>query len=234
MWLVSLPIAAGWGNTACDGAGSRGGRRVGRGADGGPNPAYWLRSLSARVFPIRGPAGGGPRSGGVGMRVVTARWVAGSVAAVSVALIAGALVLALVDRHRVSATLTGWDDVFTQVTDLALPVVGFVLASRRPANRIGWLFLAAGLALALRAFSHHYGLHALLVAPGSLPGGRVAMWVSNWIWPVPFAMLAFAFLLFPDGQLRSLRWRPAAWFAGGACTLAMAATLVTASHAWAH
>jgi len=168
------------------------------------------------------------------MRVVTARWVAGSVAAVSVALIAGALVLALVDRHRVSAALTGWDDVFTQVTDLALPVVGFVLASRRPANRIGWLFLAAGLALALRAFSHHYGLHALLVAPGSLPGGRVAMWVSNWIWPVPFAMLAFAFLLFPDGQLRSLRWRPAAWFAGGACTLAMAATLVTATRLWAH
>jgi signal transduction histidine kinase len=168
------------------------------------------------------------------MKVVTARWVAGGVAAVSVALLAGGLVLAVVDRHRVSAGLTGWDDVFTQVTDLALPVVGFVLASRRPANRIGWLFLAAGLALALRAFAHHYGLHALLVAPGSLPGGRAAMWVSNWIWPIPFAMLAFAFLLFPDGQLRSPRWRPAAWFVAGALTLATAATLVTATRLWAH
>jgi hypothetical protein len=28
-------------------------------------------------------------------------------------------------------------------------VVGFVLASRRPANKIGWIFLAAGLLLGL-------------------------------------------------------------------------------------
>jgi len=168
------------------------------------------------------------------MRVLTARWVAGGAAAASVALIAGALALSFADRHAVSAGLTGWDDVFTQVTDLALPAVGFVLASRRPGNRIGWLFLAAGLALGLRAFAHHYGLHVLLVAPGWLPGGRAAMWVSNWIWPIPFAMLAFAFLLFPDGQLPSSRWRPAAWFVGGALTLATAATLVTATRLWAH
>jgi hypothetical protein len=39
-----------------------------------------------------------------------------------------------------------------QVVNLAVPVVGFALASRRPANRIGWLFLTAGLVLALDAF----------------------------------------------------------------------------------
>jgi len=60
------------------------------------------------------------------------------------------------------------------------------------------------------------------------------MWVSNWIWPIPLAMLAFAFLLFPDGLLRSPRWRPAAWFVGGALTLAMVAALVTATRLWAH
>ena len=168
------------------------------------------------------------------MRVVTARWVAGGVAAASVALIAGALALWYVDRHRVSAALTGWDDVFGLVTYLALPVVGFVLASRRPGNRIGWLFLAAGLALALRAFAHHYGLHALVVAPGSLPGGRAAMWVSNWIWPVPLAMLTFVFLLFPTGRLRTRRWRPAAWFVGGAFAVATADVLVTATRIWSH
>jgi signal transduction histidine kinase len=168
------------------------------------------------------------------MRVLTARWVAGGVAAVSVALIAGALALALVDRHRVSASLTGWDDFFGLVTDVALPVVGFVLASRRPGNRIGWLFLAGGLALALRAFAHHYGLHVLVAAPGSLPGGRVAIWFSNWIWPIPLASLAFVFLLFPDGHLRSPRWRPAAWFVGGAFALVTADALVTATRIWSH
>jgi len=168
------------------------------------------------------------------MRDVTARWVAGGVAAASVALIAGALALSIVDRHTVSPSLTGWDDVFTLVNDLALPVVGFVLASRRPANRIGWLFLAGGLALALRAFAHHYGLHTLVAVPGSLPAGRAAMWGSNWVWTIPLAMLAFVFLLFPTGRLRSPRWRPAAWFVGGTFTLATAEALVSATRIWSH
>jgi signal transduction histidine kinase len=168
------------------------------------------------------------------MKVQTARWVAGGVAAVSVALMAGSLALALADRHLVSARLAGWDDFLGQVTDLALPVVGFVLASRRPRNRIGWLFLAAALALGLRAFLHRYGLHALKAAPGSLPAGRAAMWLSNWIWVIPLAMLAFVFLLFPTGRLRTRRWRPAAWFVGGAFALTTAGALVTADRFWAH
>ena len=232
IWLTSLPIAAGRATlpvmmrVAAAGAGWGWGRR---GAQIG-----MLAALALRGSCPSGTCGGGVGAGGWGMRVVTARSVAGGVAAVSVALLAAGLALALVDRHRVSAALTGWDDVFTQVTDLALPVVGFVLASRRPGNRIGWLFLAAGLTLVLRAFCHHYGLHALLVAAGSLPGGRAAMWISNWIWPIPLVVLAFAFLLFPDGRLRSPRWRPAAWFVGGALTLAMAAALVTATRLWTH
>jgi signal transduction histidine kinase len=168
------------------------------------------------------------------MKILTARWLAGGVAAVSVALIAGSLALAVADRHLVSARLVGWDDFFGQVTGLALPAVGFVLASRRPRNRIGWLFLAAALALSLRAFSHHYGLHALKVAPGSLSAGRAAMWLSNWIWVIPLAMLAFVFLLFPTGRLRTPRWRPAAWFVGGALALTTAGALVSASRNWAH
>jgi hypothetical protein len=61
-------------------------------------------------------------------------WVAGSAAAASAALIIGAVVLAYVDRHRVHGNLTSWDfsDVFANVTSLGVPVVGFVLASRRP------------------------------------------------------------------------------------------------------
>jgi signal transduction histidine kinase len=168
------------------------------------------------------------------MKVLTARWLAGGVAAVSVALIAGSLALAVAGGHLVSARLAGWDDFFGQVTDLALPAVGFVLAYLRPRNRIGWLFLAAALALGLRTFSHHYGLHALKVAPGSLPAGRAAMWLSNWIWVIPLAMLAFVFLLFPTGRLRTRRWRPAAWFVGGTLALTTAGALVSASRNWAH
>jgi signal transduction histidine kinase len=168
------------------------------------------------------------------MRVRTARWVAGCVAAVSVALIIGALALAYVDRHRVAANLTGWDysDIVGQVANLAVPVVGYILASRRPENRIGWLLLTAGLALGLTSLSAQYGLHALVVAHGSLPGGRASAWLANWIWVFPFALFAFILLLFPTGQLRSRRWQVAAWCVGGAFTLAVADQLVDAVRLW--
>ena len=164
------------------------------------------------------------------MRVLTARWVAGCAAAASVALMAGGLALAYVDRHLVPADMMRWNfsDVFGEVVNLAIPVVGFVLASRRPANRVGWLFLVAGLALGLSAFSLQYGLHALVAAPGSWPAGRAFAWLGNWIWVIAVAMLAFVFLLFPTGRLRSRRWLPAAWFAGGALTLTSAAVIVYA------
>jgi signal transduction histidine kinase len=168
------------------------------------------------------------------MRVPAVRWVAGGTAVGSVALAAGALSLAYVDRQRVPAGLTAWDfsTVFGGVANLAVPVVGFVLASRRPGNRVGWLFLAAGLTLGLGGFAAAYGLHALAAAPGSLAGGRAFAWLSNWIWVLPLAMLAFVFLLFPTGRLRSRRWRPAAWFVGGALALIAVDLLVNATRFW--
>jgi signal transduction histidine kinase len=168
------------------------------------------------------------------MKVLTARWVAGFAAAGSAALLAATLVLVYVDRHRVPAGLTGWNfsDVFGGVANLAVPVVGFVLASRRPANRVGWLFLVAGLSLGLGGFLSQYGLHALVAAPGSLPAGRAFAWLSSWTWAIAVAMLAFVFLLFPTGRLRSRRWRPAAWFVGGAFALIAVDLLVNATRFW--
>ena len=57
-----------------------------------------------------------------------------------------------------------------QVVNVAVPVTGFVVASRRPENRIGWLFLVAGLGLGLGGFSNQYALHALVAVRG--PGQR--------------------------------------------------------------
>ena len=168
------------------------------------------------------------------MRVLTARWVAGCAAGMAVALIAGGLAWAYVHQHLVPADMMRWNvsDAFEEVVNLAIPVAGFVLASRRPANRVGWLFLVAGLALGLSAFSQQYGLHALIVAPGSLPAGRTFAWLSNWTWVIAFAMLAFVFLLFPTGRLRSRQWLPAAWFVGGALTLTSAVVIVYTARFW--
>jgi hypothetical protein len=169
------------------------------------------------------------------VRARTARRVAGCAAAGSLALMVAGLSLAYVDRHLVPATMTNWDfsDVFGDVANMAIPVTGFVLASRRPQNRIGWLALAAGLGLGLSSFANEYWQRALVAAPGSLPAGPLALWVSTWIWPIPLAMVAFLFLLFPTGRLRSRRWRPAAWFAGAVFALSTAAVMAGATREWA-
>ena len=170
------------------------------------------------------------------MSARTARWVAGCVAAGSLALMAGGVILAYADRHLVPASVTSWDvsDVFGDVVNMALPVMSFVLVSRRPGNRIGWLALAAGLTLGLGNFADRYWQHALVAAPGSWPAGPAAQWLSAWIWAISLALVAFSFLLFPTGRLRSRRWRPAAWFVGAVFALSTAAVMAGATRQWAH
>jgi len=170
------------------------------------------------------------------MTARTAGWVSGCAAAISVALTSAGIALAYVDRQLVPASLTGWtfSNISSELVNMAVPVAGFVLVSRRPENRIGWLFLGAGLGLGLGGFSNQYALHALVVDRGSLPAGRVFAWLTSWVWVIPVAMLSLLFLLFPTGRLRSRRWRPAAWFVGGALALTVAEALVLATRFWAH
>jgi signal transduction histidine kinase len=164
-----------------------------------------------------------------------ARWVASGIAAGTVALLAGALALAYVDRPVARGGMTGWNfsNVSGDVVDMAVPVVGWVLACKRPGNRIGWLFLLAGLWDGLWAFSTAYAHHALVAVPGLMLVGRAFAWLSNWVFVIAIALVAFVFVLFPDGQLRSSRWRPAAWFVGAAFTLAAVDMAVNATRVWA-
>jgi hypothetical protein len=96
---------------------------------------------------------------------------------------------------------------------------GTLIASRRPANPIGWLFSVGSLLLVCTLFAHEYGRRADL-GSGSLPGAEVFMWLQSWLWAPPLGAIAiFAFLLFPDGRLPAGRWRPLALFAAGSLAL---------------
>jgi hypothetical protein len=147
-------------------------------------------------------------------------------------LLASGIALSYVDRHLVP--VSGWDfsSVVEEVTFLAVPAVGFVLASRRPGNRVGWVFLGVGLVLGLGFFCERYGQRGLVADPRTLPAARVAAWFVNWAWALAFAGLAFMLLLFPTGRLSSPRWRPAAWFAAAVGTLDAAAMVVRACRVW--
>jgi fumarate reductase subunit D len=161
------------------------------------------------------------------------RWATGCVAAVSVVLLAGGVALSYIDRHLVPVSGWNFPDIFEEVTFMAVPVVGFVLASRRPGNRVGWIFLGAGLVLGLGFFCDRYGPRGLIAAPGSVPAARAAAWFVNWVWLIPAAGLAFILLLFPTGRLLSRRWRPAAWFVAVVLTLDTTAYVARAFRVWA-
>jgi hypothetical protein len=95
---------------------------------------------------------------------------------------------------------------------ISFPLVGAVIATHRPRNPLGWIFLVDGLSEGLVAFGSEYGSYALRTAPGTVPGGQLAIWVGQWAWaPGLGLLLTFVPLLFPDGRLPSRRWRPVAW-----------------------
>jgi two-component system NarL family sensor kinase len=107
-------------------------------------------------------------------------------------------------------------DVFGALVWLAFATVGALIVSRRPENRIGWIFSTGTLLLALGGIALEYGVYTLITAPRSLPGGEWMAWFGGWARTLGFfTLIGFVPLLFPNGKLPSARWRPGAWFAVG-------------------
>jgi hypothetical protein len=93
---------------------------------------------------------------------------------------------------------------------IVLPVVGFgaLIVARRPGNQVGRLLLATGLAVGTSALAQTYAK-----AGPSLPGVRLAAWVSNWLWVSLGLLVVLLLLVYPEGRLPSPRWRALAWAA---------------------
>jgi signal transduction histidine kinase len=97
----------------------------------------------------------------------------------------------------------------------SIGVFGAFMASRRPTNPVGWLFLGAATLAALGLLGSEYATYALVTRSGELGGGVAAGWVGNLTWlPSLGCLVTFLLLLFPNGRLPSRRWRPVAWAAG--------------------
>jgi hypothetical protein len=97
---------------------------------------------------------------------------------------------------------------------LIFVTVGAVIASKRPRNPIGWIFLGVSslyllVALAEATFVHFFS------AGSWLPGAENVVWFGFWGWMPALGVLAtFVLLLFPDGRLPSRRWWPLAAVSG--------------------
>jgi signal transduction histidine kinase len=91
------------------------------------------------------------------------------------------------------------------------PVVGYLMATRRPDNSLSWLLMAIGATIGVGAFLQSYGGYAVHGGIGGRELGLIAVSLDNPLWvPIVGLPATFLLLLFPDGHLPSPRWR---WFA---------------------
>jgi hypothetical protein len=159
------------------------------------------------------------------MSARAATWLAWSVCAAILLILASSLLLIVLGWSTpLPRGWTPWRDQAVFVFGvLGAPILGGIVASRRPENPYGWLWLGFGLSLALVQLSEPYAAYSIIVEPGSLPAPRAASGLLEGLgFVVAITLLPFLLLLFPTGLLPSQRWRPVAWI-----VLAAGATGVT-------
>jgi hypothetical protein len=105
-----------------------------------------------------------------------------------------------------------WQQLARVATYSGAPLLGGFIASRRPNNAYGWLWLASGLCLALLAFSEAYASYALVSENGALPAPRTVHSVVGRVgWVAAITLIPILLLLFPTGRPPSRRWRLLVW-----------------------
>jgi hypothetical protein len=165
------------------------------------------------------------------MSARTASWLAWALAGLTLTMVVATVALFVLARSShvpssLSASTIG--DVALFMSFSVFPVIGALIASKRPRNPIGWICLADGLLWALIFLSEDYSAYGLAI-PGSVPFPvTINALLYAWLWVPAVGLLGvYLLLLFPDGRLPSRRWRPLAWLAGAVIVLESVAVFLT-------
>jgi hypothetical protein len=142
-----------------------------------------------------------------------------ALAGVVLALLAVTIPLGVMDHSPVSSG--GGSLILAPV----FGAVGFLVAWRRPDNRLGWLLLGAVGFLVLSGVAGSYAVLDYRLHHGSLPLGWVAVLLQPG-WAPAIALFGLSVLLFPDGRLPSPRWRWALWAYLAVAALWIAGTVI--------
>jgi hypothetical protein len=150
-------------------------------------------------------------------------WLAWSLAGISFAMYAAGFVFAFLTRGVVDpvkqVSSGGFGGLLVFLPFLAFPVVGALIASRRPGNPIGWICLVSGLFWMSSAQGDASNAYEL-ARTGTVTSSVIVDALTQATWTLPVGLLGvYMILLFPNGRLPSRRWRPFAVFAGAVIVL---------------
>jgi signal transduction histidine kinase len=124
---------------------------------------------------------------------------------------AGGVIFAVLDLRRPAEAIFHVTDLPFLLAFAAFPVVGYILASRRPENAISWVVLGVGAIFGIDILIGSYSSYALHGGLGGRRLGGIVAAVEGPMWvPIVALPATFLILLFPSGHLPSPRWR---WFA---------------------
>jgi len=148
-------------------------------------------------------------------------WLAWSLCALTLLILAASLLLILLGWSTpLPQGATPWRDrTLSLVGIVGAPILGGLIASRRPRNPYGWVWLGFGLGLALQQLGASYATYARVVEPGTLVAPLNISQVLDVGGPLALTLAPFLLLLFPTGRLPSQRWRPVAWIAAASGTV---------------
>jgi hypothetical protein len=159
-------------------------------------------------------------------RRAASSYLAWSLCTLCVALAVASLILGLFNGRTLVEIFIAWSITFATLI-VSFSVIGALIASHRPENPIGWIFLAVGCCYGLLSAGDEYAIYALLTNPGALALGAEASWLGKWIWaPGLGLILVFLPLLFPDGHPPSRRWLPVGWLGGLSIVLAVVSSTI--------
>jgi len=136
-----------------------------------------------------------------------------SVCALTLLVLAASLILILLGWSApLPQGATPWRDrVIALIGIVGAPILGGLIASRRPRNPYGWVWLGFGLSLAVAQLESSLSAYARVVESGTLVAPLAVAHVLRLGNQVSLVLAPFLLLLFPTGRRPSRRWRPVAW-----------------------
>ncbi|MEX1133251.1 MAG: hypothetical protein WED83_00220 [Acidimicrobiia bacterium] len=86
-------------------------------------------------------------------------------------------------------------------------LVGAIVVSRQPGNRIGWILSGVTLGVGVAVWASAYARFALVTEAGGWPFGAAAAWIATWAFFLPVVLVVVLVVLYPTGTPTRLgRW----------------------------